>query len=251
MSKETIYSYLRQGGLSHNGACAMMGNMYCESLLKSDNVEDRCSMSDAEYTKAVDTGAISGYQFARDSFGYGLCQWTYWSRKDEVGKLTVGKGISVADEQTQCQFCVAELIRDYKYLYEFLTEDCDLYSATSRICKEYERPAVNNVDARYAKAKEYANAFKDNSSSSGGVSPSNPNQSTDSVEITVRVLRKGDIGRDVFMMQTGLSDMGIECGIPDGDFGPLTEAGVNDLKESIGLPMDGTVDADVWQILFQ
>ena len=251
MSKETIYSYLRQGGLSHNGACAMMGNMYCESLLKSDNVEDRCSMSDAEYTKAVDTGAISGYQFARDSFGYGLVQWTYWSRKDELWKLTVGKGISVADEQTQCQFCIAELIRDYKYLYEFITEDCDLYSATSRICKEYERPAVNNVDARYAKAKEYANAFKDNGSSSSGVSSSNPNQSTDSVEITVRVLRKGDIGRDVFMMQTGLSDMGIECGIPDGDFGPLTEAGVNDLKESIGLPMDGTVDADVWQILFQ
>jgi len=53
------------------------------------------------------------------------------------------------------------------------------------------------------------------------------------------------------MMQTGLSDMGIECGIPDGDFGKLTEAGVNDLRESVGLPMDGTVDADVWQILFQ
>ena len=251
MSKETIYSYLRQGGLSHYGACAMMGNMYCESLLKSNIVEKRCSLSDEVYTKAVDDGTMSCYQFSRDTYGYGLCQWTYWSRKDELWKRTVGKGLSVADEMAQCEFCIIELKRDYKFLYEFLCDDCDLYSATSRICKEYERPAINNVDDRYAKAKEYDRDLKDSDSSSGSVSPSKPNQSTDSVEITVRVLRKGDVGRDVFIMQTGLQDMGIDCGIPDGDFGPHTEMAVNELKETIGLPMDGVTDGDVWQILFQ
>jgi peptidoglycan hydrolase-like protein with peptidoglycan-binding domain len=53
------------------------------------------------------------------------------------------------------------------------------------------------------------------------------------------------------MMQTGLQDMGIDCGVPDGDFGTQTERGVNDLRESVGLPTDGVVDADVWQIIFQ
>lgn len=247
MSAKTIYEYLKQGGLSHNGACAMMGNMYCESLLKSDIVEKRCSMSDEEYTKAVNIGTISCYQFSRDAFGYGLCQWTYWSRKDELWKRTVNQGLSISDEMAQCEFCVAELRRDYKFLYDFLAEDCDLYSATARICKEYERPAVNNIDARFAKAKEYDKEF-------AGDTPTptpTPTPSGETVDITVRVLRKGDLGRDVFMMQTGLQDMGIDCGIPDGDFGPHTEMAVNDLKETIGLPMDGIADGDVWQMIFQ
>ena len=247
MSKESIYKYLKQGGLSHNGACAVMGNMYCESLLLSNNVENRCSMSDEEYTRAVDTGTISCYQFARDAFGYGLCQGTYWSRKDELWKRTVQKGTSISDEMAQCEFCIAELKRDCRYLYEFLCEDCDLYSATSRVCKEYERPAVNNIEPRYAKAKEYAEQI----SPSPEPTPEPPTPSGESTTVTVRVLRKGDLGRDVFMLQTGLQDMGIDCGIPDGDFGPHTEMAVNDLKETIGLSMDGVADGDVWQMIFQ
>ena len=247
MSKETIYNYLRQGGLSHNGACAMMGNMYCESLLKSDNVEDRCTMSDAEYTKAVNTGTISCYQFSRDAYGYGLCQWTYYTRKDELWKRTVEKGISVSDEMAQCELCIAELKRDYKNLYSYLCEDCDLYTATSRICKEYERPAYNNIDPRYAKAKEYADSI----SPSPAPAPVPPTPSGETTDITVRILHKGDLGRDVFLLQAGLQDMGIDCGIPDGDFGSHTEMAVNELKETIGLPVDGVADGDVWQIIFQ
>ena len=251
MSKQSIYNYLKQGGLSHNGACAMMGNMYCESLLKSDNVEDRCQRTDASYTEAVNNGTINRNIFDHDAFGYGLCQWTYFTRKDELWQRTVGKGISVADERAQCDLCVSELKRDYRNLYNYLCGDCDLYKAAERICKEYEQPAVNNVNDRYVKAREYANDLKDDDSSPGGVPTPTPPQSTESVEITVRVLRKGDLGRDVFMMQTGLQDMGIDCGVPDGDFGTQTERGVNDLRESVGLPTDGVVDADVWQIIFQ
>ena len=252
MGKESIYAYLKQGGLSHNGACAVMGNMYCESLLKSDNVEDRCTMSDAEYTKAVNNGTISCYQFSRDAFGYGLCQWTFYTRKEELWNRTVGKNISVSDEMAQCVYCIAELKRDYKSLYDFLCGDCDLYKATERVCKEYERPAVNNVNDRYMKAKEYDHDLQDSYSAPDSGSDTTPPQpTTESVDITVRVLRKGDLGRDVFMMQTGLQDMGIDCGIPDGDFGSLTERGVNDLRESIGLDADGIVDADVWQVIFQ
>jgi len=243
MSKETIFNYLKQGGLSDAGICAIMGNMYCESLLKSDNVEDRCSMSDAEYTKAVNTGTISCYQFSRDAYGYGLIQWTYFSRKEELWKRTVNQGLSIADEMAQCSFCISELRRDYKSLFNYLCEDCDLYTATSRVCKEYERPAVNNIEARYAKAKEYYDEFH-------GDTPK-PTPSGDSTTITVRVLSKGDLGRDVFLLQSGLQDMGIDCGLPDGDFGSHTEMAVNELKESIGLQMDGTADGDVWQMIFQ
>ena len=55
---ETIYIGLRAGGLTHEAACAMLGNWEAESALRPDNVEDRLhtntGMTDAEYTAAVD-----------------------------------------------------------------------------------------------------------------------------------------------------------------------------------------------------
>ena len=245
MSKETIYEYLKQGGLSAAGACAVMGNMYCESLLKSDNVQDGMGYDDKTYTNAVNSGSITRDSFAHDERGYGLCQWTYYTRKIELWNMTVGSGYSVADERQQCKLCITELKRDYSGLYGYLCGDCDLYTAASRVCKEYERPAINNVEARYAKAKEFYDELPDDTPKP------TPVPTGESVYITVRVLRKGDLGRDVFLLQTGLQDMGIDCGIPDGDFGSLTERGVNDLRESVGLAADGIVDADVWQIIFQ
>ena len=58
MSELTIFNSLVNGGLTEESACAMMGNWYKESNLKSNNVEDTCSMSDAEYTSAVDDGRV-------------------------------------------------------------------------------------------------------------------------------------------------------------------------------------------------
>ena len=39
-------------------------------------------MTDAEYTAAVDSGSYTN--FVRDSAGYGLAQWTYYSRKQAL-----------------------------------------------------------------------------------------------------------------------------------------------------------------------
>ena len=87
MSELTIYQHLRAGGLSPAGACAVMGNMFQESAMQPNNVENRCTISDSEYTRAVDDGRISPSEFVYDKFGYGLCQWTWWSRKKELWQL--------------------------------------------------------------------------------------------------------------------------------------------------------------------
>ena len=42
-------------------------------------------------------------------------------------------------------------------------------------------------------------------------------------------------GRDVFLLQCGLIDMGFNCGMPDGDFCPLTLMALNELKSELGL----------------
>ena len=89
MSKK-IYDALIAGGLSPVGACAVMGNMYCESTLKANIVEKRCPMTDEQYTALVDSDP--SYDFENDydpvskenkHYGYGLCQWTYHTRKYE------------------------------------------------------------------------------------------------------------------------------------------------------------------------
>ena len=86
MSAKTIYDRLRSHGMTHAGACAMGGNIQAESGNRSNNVEDRSGMSDAQYTAMVDAG---GYDFATDNgkhYGYGLCQWTYWARKYKLAQ---------------------------------------------------------------------------------------------------------------------------------------------------------------------
>ena len=247
MSKRVIYQELRAGGMSRAGALGVMGNIGAESAFRADNVQDGMGWSDEEYTKAVNNGEISKYDFCHDSRGYGLCQWTFYSRKEALYDFAYINIESIGDEIMQCRFIIKELqTPEYQGLYNFLCTTQDMYEAVIRVCKEYERPAINNIQARYAIACECANEPYDDEPPA----PDDP-ETDESCEITVRVLRKGDKGRDVFLLQNGLSDMGIDTGIPDGDFGKQTEAAVNQLRRNIGLETDGVANADVWQILFQ
>ena len=155
MSELTIYNALINGGLTEEASCAMMGNWYKESFLKSNNVEDTCTMGDVEYTSAVDDGRISVYQFMGDHYGYGLMQWTFSTRKQELWLLAQEKQVSISDEKMQVEFALKELKRDFSGLYGFLCGTKDLYMATYRICYEFENPKVKNVDERYKEAKRY------------------------------------------------------------------------------------------------
>ena len=127
-------------------ACAMGGNMYCESTMHS-NIAQRgmTSLSDAEYTAAADAGTID---FAHDAVGYGLCQWTYYTRKQKLLEYARAYGTSVGDETMQVKFCLEELRTEYASLWAYLQTAQGLYEAAARICKEYERPAMNNIQDR-------------------------------------------------------------------------------------------------------
>ena len=159
MGKREIYNRLIGHGLTHVGACAMGGNIQAESGNRSNNVEDRSGMSDAQYTAMVDAG---GYDFATDNgkhYGYGLCQWTLKSRKVELLQYAKNHGVSVADEDMQVDFAVHELKRDFGGLYKFLCSTDDMYTATDRICREFENPAVKNTAKRYEFAQEWDKEF--------------------------------------------------------------------------------------------
>ena len=148
MSKRTIHEALRTAGMTPEGACGLMGNMMAESSMKA-NIAQRgmTKLTDAQYTEAADRGTIP---FAGDGVGYGLCQWTYPTRKAALLAFAKERGASVGDEDMQVQFCIRELRADFPGVWRVLTQSRDLYECARIVCIQYERPAVNNIDARHA-----------------------------------------------------------------------------------------------------
>ncbi len=59
-------------------------------------------MTDEEYTTAVDNGKYTN--FIKDKAGYGLAQWTYWSRKENLFDFCKRKNKSIGDINAQLDF---------------------------------------------------------------------------------------------------------------------------------------------------
>lgn len=156
---QTIYNICRQCGMSEAGALATVGNFQCESNCEPFRVEGDFSpyktVSKA-YVQGVTDGSISRYTFSHDAKGFGLYQLTFWSRKEEYYDYWKSCGGKLDSAELQTRFAIKEMKRDFPNLWKFLTQTTDIFTACSRICREFERPAFNNIDARF----QAANRFK-------------------------------------------------------------------------------------------
>ena len=256
MSIQTIYTRLVQAGMSPVAACAMMGNMQAESAMRADNVQDGMGYTDADYTAAVDAGAID---FVSDQRGYGLCQWTYPARKRNLLAFARSRGVSIGNEDMQVDFCIKELQTEYASLWQYLSSATGVYEAASRICKEYERPAVNNVDVRAGFANEFYMSL-------GGmdvgtpVGPAIPSQDpkgpeddifhTPAVEILwpPRTLAFGMFGGDVVALQGLLVARGYNVPVT-GSFDNPTKMSTMAFQAESGLIGDGIAGPLTWDKL--
>ena len=161
MNDKAIWDYLIDIGLSPYGAAGLMGNLYAESALNPQNLqnssEKRLGMSDKEYTTAVDNGSYRN--FVRDSAGYGLAQWTYWSRKEKLLNYAKGRGVSIGDLNMQLDFLCAEL-KGYKSVWNTLHAAASVKMASDVILTEYEKPADQSEAAKQKRA-QYGQRFYD------------------------------------------------------------------------------------------
>lgn len=157
MSAADIYNRLRAAGLSAAGACGLMGNLKAESSMIS-NIAQRglTELSDGAYTAMFDRSPAA---CVRDEVGYGLAQWTYPSRKQGLWDFAKARGKSVGDEAVQTDYIIHELKNEFTGLWSFLCATGDIYSAADRVCREYERPAINNVEQRSSYAMDYYEQF--------------------------------------------------------------------------------------------
>ena len=155
MSKQNIYNILLRGLGNVYAVCGIMGNLQAESALHSNNLQNSgnrvLDMTDDEYTIAVDNGDYTN--FVRDSHGYGLAQWTFWSRKDMLLDYAHQHNVSISDETMQCNFILHELETNYKGLLRELKCCTSVQEASDKFCTMYERPADQSRNALDKRAK--------------------------------------------------------------------------------------------------
>lgn len=259
MSARDIYAKLVTAGLTHEGACGLMGNMQAESALKA-NIAQRgmTALSDEEYTASAAEWPV---KFIHDGVGYGLCQWTYWSRKQALFNFAQACGASVGDEGMQVEFCVHELKNDYPGLWALLCSVTDIYTAASEVCTVYERPAVNNITVRAGYANQLANRAKregwgnNPSVAYGDSSIYKGAESTDGTEGAEvywppRVICEGMSGDDVAAAQALLKARGGDVVIT-GDFDRRFKNRVMEWQSFNGLAADGIIGAATWAALLR
>ena len=160
MTQNEMFDYLNKKIGSETFTAALLGNMKAESALKPSNLqnsyEKKLGYNDETYTKAVDDGTISAYQFAHDGAGYGLVQWTHWARKQGLYQYAKQWKTSIGCLETQLDWCLTEMQLNYSGLWN-RRKDLTLYEATKYILTQYERPADQseaNVQRRLKLATE-------------------------------------------------------------------------------------------------
>ena len=165
-----IWNYCIARGLTEAGAAGLMGNLYAESALNPKNLqnsyEKKLGHTDESYTAAVDNGTYGN--FVRDRAGYGLAQWTYWSRKEALLAFARSKGRSIGDLEMQLDFCFKELSSGYKAVLNTLKTATTVRAASDSVLLKFERPADMSEAAQKRRASygqkyfdKYAVAGKD------------------------------------------------------------------------------------------
>ena len=175
-NEKRIWDYLTGKGLSPAGAAGLMGNLYAESGLNPQNLqntyEKKLGYTDAAYTAAVDSGKYQN--FVHDSAGYGLAQWTYWSRKQNLLAFARAAGKSIGDLDMQLDFLFEELSTGYKSVLSTLKTATAVRTASDSVLLNFERPA-NQGEAVKIKRAGYGQTYYDKYAvpANGGNSMSN------------------------------------------------------------------------------
>lgn len=161
MSKQTIWNYFkRHTQLSDEAIAGIMGNFEAESNNESCRVQGDFTSDrrvSKEYAQKVNSGLLPNWAY--DAKGFGLAQWTYFSRKQNLMSTAQSYGTGIEDEVTQIRFFLAEMQTEFISTWRALLNNPTILEAARLVCVNYERPAVNNVAARADYGQTIYNQF--------------------------------------------------------------------------------------------
>ena len=181
-NEQKIWNYLKSKGLNDYGCAGLVGNVQAESALKENNLENtgntRLGMTDEQYVAAVDNGRYTN--FVNDAFGFGICQWTYHTRKRALYNYAKSQNKSIGDLEMQLEFLYKELSESYPAVLKTLKNATSVKEASNAVLLQFERPAdqsvaVQNKRASYGQSyyDKYAGKISDVSPAVADVSPTN------------------------------------------------------------------------------
>lgn len=161
MNETRIWGFLLDKIGNPFGAAGMMGNLYAESGLNPKNLqnsfESKLKYTDETYTAAVDNGSYGGFIF--DGAGYGLAQWTYWSRKNRLLAMAREQGKSIGDLDLQLDVLWSELQTSTAIL-SAIQSARSVREASDIVLTQYERPKDQN-EAVMVRRAGYAQRYYD------------------------------------------------------------------------------------------
>lgn len=164
-----VWNWLRNAGFSEIATAGIMGNMYAESGVRSNNLqnsyEKSLHMSDEVYTSKVDSGEYSSESFINDKAGYGLCQWTHWSRKQNLYAYMKNRDYSIGELEGQLEYLLKELNEKYGSVLTSLRSAKTILEASNAMLLGFEKPANQTVENQKKRAS-YCQIFYDKYASS-------------------------------------------------------------------------------------
>lgn len=168
-NEKKIWDHLKSKGFTDAGAAGTMGNLYAESGLSPINLQNtgntKLRMTDEQYTAAVDNGTYTN--FIKDSQGYGLAQWTFWSRKQNLYNFAKSRGASIGDLTMQLDFLYQELSTNYSSVLSALRSTNSVFEASNAVLLKFEKPA-DQSEAVQARRAAYSQTYYDKYAQNGG-----------------------------------------------------------------------------------
>ena len=170
-NERTCWNYFTSHGYTKAGAAGLMGNLKAESGIESVIYERAYRaklgyISDQEYVNRVNNGQYTN--FVHDSVGFGLAQWTYYSRKQNLLNHCRGR---IGDLNCQLEFLVSEISSSFSGVNSKLRSSNSVSDCALKVLFDFERPANQGTSVqnyRINLAQGYYNTF---AGGSGGSDP--------------------------------------------------------------------------------
>ena len=142
------------------GVAALMGNLYAESGLLPNNLQNSyesiVGYTDSTYTAAVNSGTY--LSFTSDSAGYGLAQWTTSGRKTNLLNYAHSCNSQIDNLDMQLDFLLHELNNSIPEVMNALKNATSVREASDYVLIHFEAPRDQGDSVKTTRAS-YGNVY--------------------------------------------------------------------------------------------
>ncbi len=157
------------------GVAALMGNLQAESGLCPYRLQGDFTdgyTTSKSYTAQVNLGEISKDDFiynGPNGGGYGLAQWTFWSRKKALYEMWQSGGyLSIGSCDLAIAYLLWELKNNYSGVYSTLKNATSIRTASDSVLHNFENPADQSESVEELRASLGQNWYNTFHGSGGG-----------------------------------------------------------------------------------